>query len=55
MQQQSKRVSYSHTTKAIMIEGINLITTKKIELRILPTMDSCFGLVMPRQHGIANN
>ena len=36
--------------------GINPIATKKneIELRILAAMDSCFGLVRPRQHGIAN-
>ena len=42
-----------------MVEGINPITTKKInnnnekELRILAAMDSCFGLVKPRQHGMA--
>ena len=55
MNNQSERVSYSHgkRTKGTMIERINAITTKKIELRILAAIDSCFGLVMPRQHGMA--
>ena len=37
-------------------ERINPLTTKKakIEVRILAAMDSCFDLVRPRQHGIAN-
>ena len=34
-----------------MIEGINPISTKKIELRILATMESCFGFVRPCQRG----
>ena len=56
---QIERESYSHRkcTKVTMVEGINPITTTKktkIELRILAAMDSCFGLVMPPQHGIAN-
>ena len=62
---QSERESYSHRkrTKVTMVkgqhEGINPITTSvkkegKIELRILVAMESCFGLVRPRQHGIAN-
>lgn len=53
---QNETESYSHRkrTKATMIEGINRITTKKIELRILAAIDSCFGLVSPRQHDIGN-
>ena len=61
MHKQSERVSISYRkrTKATMEEGINPITTQKIinknKLRILAAMDSCFGLVMPRQHGMAAN
>ena len=53
---QSERETYSHRmrTKATMLVGINPISNKKIELRILAAMDSCFGLVRPCQHGIAN-
>ena len=32
----------------------NYQINNKIELRILEAMNSCFGLVRPRQHGIAN-
>ena len=52
-----ERESSSHRkrTKAIMVEGINPITTKKLELRILAATDKCVGVVRPRQHRIANN
>ena len=42
-------------TKATAVEGINPITTKKIEFRISAGMDNCFGRVRPRQHGIADS
>ena len=54
MHKRSARVSYSHRkrTKVTVVEEINPVTTKKNELRLLAAMDSCFGLVKPRQHGI---
>ena len=56
MHKQNERESYSHRkrTTVTIAEEINSIITKKIELVILAAMDNCFGLVRPRQHGIAN-
>ena len=53
---QSERVSHSHRKRksVTLVERINPITTKKIENRLLAEMESCFGLVSPYQHGIAN-
>ena len=56
MHNQSERERYSHRkcTTVTKAEEINSIITKKIYLVILAAMDSCFGLVRPRQHGITN-
>ena len=50
-----ENVLATENTQGDNVEGINRITTKKLELRRLAATDNCVGVVRPRQHRIANN